>query len=57
MRDDNPECPRLVNGLWADDPNHCLRCANLMRACIPRPYQVYDYMGRPIVSDAAGPYV
>jgi hypothetical protein len=50
--DEVPDCERLTNGLWADDELHCQRCANLIRACRPRPYQVWDYLGRPIVGTA-----
>jgi hypothetical protein len=52
---DVPDCSRLTNGLWADDKSHCARCANLIRACKPRPYQVWDYLGRPIVSTSVEP--
>jgi hypothetical protein len=49
--EDYPECPRLLNGLWAEDEAHCSRCRNAIRVSRPRSYQVYDYLGRCIVSD------
>lgn len=49
--DDDDTCPRLLNGLWAEDESHCERCRNLIRSCKPREYAVYDYLGRAIVSD------
>jgi hypothetical protein len=49
-RDKDGDCPRLTNGLHAIE-SHCQRCANLIRACRPRAYQVYDYLGRVFTSD------
>jgi hypothetical protein len=48
--DEVADCERLTNGLWADDESHCPRCASLIRACRPRPYRIWDYLGRVIVS-------
>lgn len=44
-------CPRLTNGLHAIH-GHCVACNNLIRASIPRPYPIRDYLNRIIVSDA-----
>lgn len=48
-RYDEDDCERLTNGLHAIN-GHCQHCRNLIRACRPRPYQVWDYLGRVIVN-------
>jgi hypothetical protein len=44
-------CPRLRNGLWADDPSHCIHCfARIRAATAPRQYRIRDANGR-VISD------
>jgi len=48
--DDDPtqQCPLALNGR-GPYRDHCIACVNALRP--PRPYQVWDYLGRPIVCD------
>lgn len=48
-RQDDAPCPRLLNGMHAIT-GHCQRCDNLIRACQPRPYRVFDSNGNVIVA-------
>lgn len=54
--DDPGDCERRTNGLWSDDETHCRQCRNAIRVSKPRPYQVYDYLGRCITSDCIEVY-
>jgi hypothetical protein len=48
---DHPDCDRLTNGLHPI-ADHCVRCANAIRASRPRAYRVRDLSGNIIVADS-----